>query len=183
MDRLRIYNIALAIFNIEPLTEEQMEDKEGHPEIQILDLHFDTALRKAMRERNWSFLEEELDLGDDEGARLGYQHSYELPDGLFRLTRADGIYEVVGNTLLTNGKPLAYGIMQTLPDKGVPEDFYDLVAFALALFASPKIAPGDTRYQIAQADYNIVLESLVRTDVLSNRRDTRRVENGYGDYI
>lgn len=183
MDRLRIYNIALSVFNIAPLSEDDMEDTEGHPEVQILDLHLATALRKAMRERNWTFLEEKLDLGEDGGPEGGYRHSYALPEGLFRLTRADGIYRVSGNKILTDGMPLAYGIMQTPPDTGVPEDFYDLVAFALAFYASPKLSPGDTKYQIAMNDYSSLLSTMVMNDVQCQMRETREVANGDYPYI
>lgn len=183
MDRLRIYNIALAVFNIEPLAEDDLKDTEGHPEVQVLDMHFGTALRKAMRERDWTFLEERLKLGDDEGAECGYRHSYELPEGLFRLTRADGIYRVVGTRLLTNGRPLAYGIMLTPPDTGVPEDFYDLVAFALAFYASPKLSPGDTKFQIALNDYNTVLQTLALNDVQCQMRESREEANGDGCFV
>ena len=183
MDKLRIYNIALAVFNIAPLTEEQVKEPEGHPEVQILDLHLPTAIRKAMRERDWTFLETRLDLGKDGGPESGYEHTYSLPEGLFRLTRADGTYRVVGTKLLTNGGPFAYGIMQTLPDTGVPEDFFDLVAFALAFFASPKLSPGDTRYQIAMNDYNTLLNSMVMNDVQCQLRDRREEANADGPYV
>lgn len=183
MDKLRIFNIALAIFNIAPLTEEMMEDKEGHPEIEILELHLPTALHKAMRERDWTFLERPLELGDDEGSAGGYSHSYTLPQGLFRLTRADGHYRIAGTKLLTDGMPFAYGIMQTLPDTGVPEDFYDLVAFALAFFASPKLSPGDTKFQIAMNDYNTLLTSMIMNDVQCSMRDGREEANGDGYYV
>ena len=183
MDKLRVYNIALAIFNIEPLTEDQLKDTEGHPEVQILDLHYATALHKAMRERAWTFLEQRLDLGDDLGPECGYMHSYQLPTGLFRLTRADGIYRQVGNRILTNGRPLAYGIMQTPPDMGVPEDFYELVGFALAYFASAKLSPGDTKYQIALADYQQVLSGMIMNDVQDSISTNRVVENGFGCYV
>ena len=183
MDKLRIFNIALAIFNIAPLTEETIKDTEGHPEVQILELHLPTALRKAMRERDWTFLERPLELGDDKGEQGGFRHSYALPEGLFRLIRADGHYRISGNVLLTNGMPVAYGIMQTLPDTGVPEDFFDLVAFALAFFASPKLSPGDTKFQIAMNDYNTLLTSMVMNDVQCNLREGREEANGDGYYV
>ena len=183
MDKLRIYNIALGVFNIAPLSEEDLEDTEGHPEIQILDLYLPTAERKAIREREWTFLEVKLDLGEDGGPECGYKHTYKLPEGLFRLTRADGTYRVAGTTLLTNGAPHAYGIMNTLPDSGVPEDFYDLIAFALAFYASPKLSPGDTKYQIAMNDYNTILQGLIMNDVQCQIRDSREEANGLGPYV
>lgn len=166
-----------------PLTEEQLKDTAMHPDVQILELHLGTAIRKAMRERDWTFLEVPLELGEDLGCMAGYGHSYQLPEGLFRLTRADGIYRVVGDKLFTNGMPLAFGIMQTLPDSGVPEDFYDLVGFALAYFASSKLSPGDTKYQIALADYERIKEMMIANDVTCQVRDDREVNNGHGYYV
>lgn len=183
MDRLRIYNIALAVFNIEPLTEDDLLNSDGHPEVKILDLQYDTALHMAMRERAWTFLERPLELGEDQGAECGFRHSYTLPSDLFRLTRADGMYRVVGTKLLTDGRPLAYGIMLTLPDSGVPEDFYELVAFALAYFASPKLSPGDTKFQIALADYRMILQRLIANDVENCINEDRKIANGDGYYL
>ena len=190
MDKLRIFNIALAVFNAPLLQKKELEDAEAdpevmaeHPEIQVLELHLDTALRRVMRERDWTFLEQPLKLGEDEGEGFGYRHSYPLPEGLFRLTRADGIYRVVGGKLLTNGMPLAFGIMQTLPDSGIPEDFFDLVGFALAQLASPKLSPGDTKYQIAEADYRMLRDQMIANDVTCQLRDDREVNNGHGYYV
>ena len=182
-ERLDIYNKALSVFNIAPRTEDDLKDTEGHPEIQTLDMFFPTALHRAMYERTWTFLEKRLELGDDLGAECGYRHSYDLPEGLLRLTRAEGIYRVVGTRLLMNGRPLAYGIMQTLPDSGVPELFYSLVAYALAVLVSPKLSPGDTKYQIAEGNYQRILELLVRNDLRNQMHMDRRSSNGNGYYV
>lgn len=183
MDKLDIFNKALSVFNIAPLTEEDLKETEGRPEVQVLEMYLGSALRRAMRERSWTFLEERLVLGDDEGPECGYRHSHELPEGLFRLTRADGVYRVVGTRLLTNGLPLAYGIMSTPPDKGVPEDFYDLVAFALASYSASKLSPGDTKYQIAEAEYRTILRGMVMNDVQNHMRQDREAANGHGYYV
>lgn len=183
MDRLRIFNIALAVFNIEPLDADSIEDTEGHPEVKVLELFLGTALRKAMRDYAWSFLEEPLDLGEDKGGRCGYRHAYSLPEGLFRLTRADGRYEVVGTTLLTDGRPLAYGMMSTPPDTGVPEDFWDLVAFALAYYAAPKLSAGDAKTSSAMASYNSLLQSMALNEAQDSQRKDWVTDNGYGDYV
>ena len=183
MDKLRIYNIALSVFNADPLTEADLENAEGHPEVKILDLFLPSAINYVQRERDWTFLEEKLDLGEDGGAMDGFSHSYTLPDGLFRLTRADGTYRVVGDKLLTNGAPIAYGIMYTLPGKGVPEDFYDLIAFALAIYITPKMSPGDTKYQTAMNSYTFFLERMIMNDVQCQLRERREEANGDGSYI
>ena len=186
MDKLRIYNLALDVYNMPHLTEEQLEDKEAwsaHPEIQTLEITYPVALRKAMRERAWSFLDTELELGEDKGPKFGYAHSYALPNGLFRLTRADGTYEQMGNMLLTNGAPVAFGQMSEVPDTGVPEDFEHLVAYALAYFAGSRLSSGDQKKNVAAEFYRTLLDSMIASDVADSRRINRRIENGYGSYI
>ena len=183
MDKLGIFNKALSVFNIEPLTEDDLKETEGRPEIQVLELFFGSALAKVLRERNWTFLERRLDLGEDKGAEGGYCHSYDLPEGLFRLTRADGIFRVVGTRLLTNGRPEAYGIMHELPDSGVPEDFYTVVAFALAYYSASKLSPGDTKTQIALDMYQRTLSMLVMNDVWDSMHENREVADGVGCYV
>lgn len=186
MDKLRIFNIALTLYNMEPLTEEQLNDSDvlrKHPEVAILEIGLPIATRKAMRERCWTFLDAELELGEDLGPDAGYTHSYKLPDGLFRVTRADGIYSVKGNKLLTNGQPIAFGQMSTLPDTGVPEDFYDLIGYALALFAGPKLSSGDSKTNYAASFYSTILSSMIATDASDSIRENSEVANGYGSYV
>ena len=183
MDKLGIFNKALSVYNIDPLTEDDLKDTEGRPEIQILELFLNSAMEKVMRERNWTFLETRLDLGEDKGAEGGYRHSYSLPEGLFRITRADGVYRVVGTRLLTNGRPEAYGIMHELPDSGVPEDFCTVVAFALAYYSASKLSPGDTKTQIALDMYQRTLSMLVMNDVWDSMHENREVADGVGCYV
>lgn len=185
MDKLRIFNMALNVFNQPPLTQEQLDDKESikqHPEIQTLELFYLPALRKAMREHPWSFLDVELDLGEDLGPKGGYAHSYVLPEGLFRLTRADGTYEVHENTLFTNGRPVAYGQMSEVPDT-VPDDFEYLVALSLAVIASPKLSSGDQKVNYAAQFYDSLLLSMELNDAQNARRDNREIIDGYGAYV
>lgn len=183
MDRLRIYNMALSVFNIEPLDAAAIEDAEGHPEVKVLDIFLGPAERMAMRVFPWPFLEEVLELGDDEGPVMGYQHSYQLPEGLFRLTRADGRYEVVGNKLLTDGRPLAIGINETPPDRGVPEDFWDLVAFALAYYASAKLSAGDSKASFAMDLFNSIAQSMALNAAQDEQRKDLVNGDGWGDHI
>ena len=185
MDKLRVFNIALQVFNMAPLSEEELEadDRSEHPEIEVLELLYTDALRRVMRERNWTFLEERLELGDDLGGMDGYRHSYKLPEKLFRITRADGIYRVVKGLLLTNGRPVAYGQMLDVPDAGVPDDFEGLVAYALAIEASGKLSPGDSKLQFAMTLYNTRLLNMMLNDVQGNMSENMEVANGYGDYV
>ena len=186
MDKLRIFNIALEVYNRPPLTEEQLDDKEAmkaHPEIMTLETLLPVALDEAKRAWHWSFLDTELELGEDQGPKEGYTHSYRLPEGLFRLTRADGIYKRVGNMLLTNGRPLAYGQMAGVPDSGVPEDFDHLVAYALAMFAAPRLSSGDQKAQYASEFYQTLLTRMRLNDTQDERREDWEVANGCGSYV
>lgn len=190
MDKLRIFNLARSVFNLPLLTEAQLTECEEdpaemakHPDVQILELCLEPAIRKAMRERAWTFLDAELELGENKGASDGYRASYDLPEGLFRLTRADGRYRVSGGRLLTDGAPKAYGQMSKVPDEGVPEDFWDLVAYALATLAAPKISEGDNKTSYALTFYNTIRDTMVANDVQNQMREDREIANGFGSYV
>ena len=176
MDKLDVYRQALLVFGYQAtITEEDLEaeDKSGHPEIQTLDLMYQTALEMVMRERAWSFLETKLDLGKDLGPEPGYEHSYALPAGLFRVTWADGVHRVAGGRLLTNGEAVAYGQMLEVPDSGVPAGFTTLVAYALAILASAKLSPGDQKAGLASSLYQRMLQTMMLSDIYGQSRDVR----------
>lgn len=178
MTKLEIYNLALSAFNMEPLTEEDMENTERHQDVATLDRWFMTALRKASREHRWAFLEVKLELGDDLGAGHGYQHSYALPTGLHSITWADGDrYARIGDTLYTDGEPDAYGYMKSIiPEDSegnwidtIPEDFYDMVAMALAYFVAYHFNP-NLKTTISQ-DYQSIAVGLISDQLRHGRKD------------
>ncbi len=173
MEKLELFNYALDLLNIEPLTEEQLENPAEGQDTTVpdtLNRFYGTALRKASRERDWTFLRVKLDLGEDLGPMAGYRHSYSLPKGLFRLCWADGEYSQVGNKLATNGSDEAYGIMDELPDEGVPEDFYELVGSYLAFLASTRLSSGDQKAATILTIYTQLLQNLMFTDASSSKR-------------
>lgn len=177
MDKLDVYRQALLVFGYQAtITQEDLdaEDKSAHPEIQTLDLMYQTALEMVMRERAWSFLDVRLDLGEDLGRVAGYTHSYALPEGLFRITWADGDHRVAEGRLLTNGEAVAYGQMLKVPDSGVPAGFTTLVAYALAILASAKLSPGDQKAGLASTLYQRMLQTMMLSDIYGNSRDVRR---------
>ena len=47
----------------------------------------------------------------------------------------------IGNKLFTNGEGEAWGIRKDIMPDSVPDDFYDLVAIALAYYASVRLSP------------------------------------------
>lgn len=176
MDRREVYNMALDTLNIEPLDNSVVIDNNAtDPIVKTLNRFYGTALRKASREHDWSFLTERIVLGEDLGSARGYGHSYELPDSLFRLIYAEGgDYLRVGSTLLTNGSPVIYAITLDKDRKNnyyfgqedlVPDDFWELVAYALAFFASARLSSGDAKTNVIMGMYNTILQTMVNNDV------------------
>lgn len=177
MDRREVYNMALDTLNIEPLDNTVAIDNNAtEPIVKTLNRFFGTALRKASREHDWSFLTERIGLeGEDLGSARGYKHSYALPDSLFRLVYAEGgDYLRVGSTLLTNGSPVIYAITLEKDRRNnyyfgqedlIPDDFWELVAYALAFFASPRLSSGDAKTSIIMSMYNTLLQTLISNDV------------------
>jgi len=142
MEKLEIYNKALDLCGQQPLEAEDLEKEEKDQTVKTLDTWYPTALRKASRELSWPFLEVQLQLGEDEGAGHGYEHSYPCPDDTEALTWAQGDeYQRIGNKLFTNGEGEAWGIRKDIMPDSVPDDFYDLVAIALAYYASVRLSP------------------------------------------
>lgn len=184
MTKLEIYNLALSALNVEPIAEEELESTERHQDIATLDRWYMTALRKASREHRWPFLEVSLDLGEDSGGGHGYLHSYALPTGTHSITWADGDrYRMIGTTLYTDGEAEAYGyedsIIPTDDDgayiSGIPEDFYDLVAVALAYFTAYHFNP-NIRSQLSE-DYSSIALGMV-SDMLRHGQRDREAGDG-----
>ena len=172
MNKLEIYNMALDFCGQEPLTELNREYQKKTPTERTLDTWYGSALRKASREYSWPFLEVSLELESDLGSGHGYKHSYELPSGTLMITWADGDnYERIGDKLFTNGNSEAYGIItDTLPDNGVPEDFYDLVAIALAHYASVRLSPDTTTRNAILYAYNDKKAQMINSVAMVERR-------------
>lgn len=180
MTKLEIYNIALDTLNIEPLTEEEL-DGGTDPIVKTLNRFFMTAVRKASREHNWSFLTEKYQLNqkDDLGELRGYKHSFKLPNTLFRLIYADGgDYIRLGDTIATNYYGNIYVINEykdeDLNKYYIPTDYWELVAYGLAFFATPRLSSGDQKTQIVSSLYNTILSTLISNDVSS---EIHRVDN------
>ena len=177
MNKLEIYNMALDFCGQEPLTQLNTKSADKTPTERTLDTWYGSALRKASREFSWPFLEVSLELESDLGSGHGYKHSYELPYGALILTWADGNnYERIGDKLYTDGKAEAYGIVpDTMPDNGVPEDFYDLVAIALAYYASVRLSPDNTTRNAIWYAYNDKKDQLINSVSMMERR----ISNAY----
>lgn len=181
MDRIDVYNLALETLNLQPLDDSTDLVNSSEPIVKTLNTFFGTALRKASREHNWSFLTERIELeGDDNGAMGGYRHCYQLPDSLFRLCGAEGNdYKRVGDKLLTNGKPIIYAITLDKDRRNnyyfgqedlIPDDFWELVAYELAILASQRLSSGDSKTQIIATIYASLLQTLISNDVQNESR-------------
>lgn len=178
MDKIEVYNMALDVLNIEPITSEELTAGTD-PVVKSLNRFYGTALRKASREHSWSFLTEIVSLeGEDQGPKGGYKHAYALPDSLFRLVGAEGgDYRRMGSLLLTNGKPEIYAILLEEGRKNfyfgqedlVPEDFWELVAYALAFLVCPRLASGSTKIQEISAIYSTLLQTLIENDIKNEK--------------
>ena len=179
MDKLSIYNRALGAFDIPPLEVTDLDTNTSRPDmVGVLDLNIGPAIRKASREWNWSFLEQPLELGEDKGPKAGYKHSYNLPFGTFKLTHVEGLrYRRIGEHLLTDGKAEAYGIMEVnIPKRngsffvpeGTPDDFWDLVVFALASFIGPKLSPGDEMIKVCDFKYRTILQGMIQDECINS---------------
>jgi hypothetical protein len=174
MDKIDVYNMALDVLNIEPVTSADITAGTD-PIVKSLNRFYGTALRKASREHAWSFLTERVSLdGDDLGPKGGYKHCYKLPDTLFRLIGAEGgDYKRVGSELLTNGEPEIYAILLEEGKKNfyfgqedlVPEDFWELVALALATFLTPRLSSGTDKMSEISSLYNAILQTLIDNDI------------------
>lgn len=194
MNRFEVYNLALNILNIEPLEEgTDISRSSDDPVVKTLNGFYGTALRKASREHDWSFLMERIVLADDMGPEAGYSHSYRLPDNLFRLCHAEGgDYRRFGDTLATNGDPVIYCITMDTSSKGdvifgndslIPDDFWELVAYQLAIHASVRLTAGDAKTQTIATLYNSLRSTLVMNDIHHESKiveHTCEVLEGYG---
>lgn len=185
MDKIDVFNMALDILNIDPITSAELTEGTD-PVVKSLNRFYGTALRKASREHSWSFLTERVSLdGDDLGPKGGYKHCYKLPDTLFRLIGAEGgDYKRVGSELLTNGEPEIYAILLEEGKKNfyfgqedlIPEDFWELVAYGLATFLCPRLASGTSKLQEISSLYNALLQTLIDNDIKHEKHYRNRDE-------
>ena len=177
--KLKIYNVAVTVFNMRPFTLEEIEDADGsNPNLQTFDTLLNPALDMAMREYDWSFLQSVLDMGSDLGAVGAYPHSYKLPDGLFRLCkvrigRRGHHFQRIGNTILTfsDDAPTAFGIMENFDTDKAPRDFWALVGYALAFMASNSISPGDSKATTAMSLYQKIAQNMIINDAQNDGND------------
>ena len=171
MKRIDVYNICLDMLNIEPITEQDLAEKVDP--VPILERNFGFAVLKASKEHDWTFLTEVVKLGEDLGPEGGYRHSYKLPYGLLRVVHMSGRGVVSGAKLLTDGFPRVYAIMAEKTargeflfeqDESMPEDFWQLVAYQLAMFCAPRLCRDPNVFSMIQYNYKNVLANMIESD-------------------
>lgn len=177
MTDLELFNLALAQFD-KQVTQSDLDAVSPSKEVRLCRQFLPMAKRKAMREFDWSFLTARIDVDhtDDDGGFHGFSHGYLLPTGLLKLvhTSSDFPYVVVGKRLYVNiDNPTVYGVMQELPVIGVPEDFYELIAYALAFQIASMLAPEGKTDQAVLQKYTWVLNGLISAECHNNRRESR----------
>ena len=141
--------------------------------VPILERNFGFAVLKASKEHDWTFLTEVVKLGEDLGPEGGYRHSYKLPYGLLRVVHMSGRGVVSGAKLLTDGFPRVYAIMAEKTargeflfeqDESMPEDFWQLVAYQLAMFCAPRLCRDSNVFSMIQYNYKNVLANMIESD-------------------
>lgn len=175
MDDLDLFNIALSLFDRE-IAEADLESKTPSKEVRLCYKYLPFARLRAMREFDWSFLiqELELDLDNDVGGFLGFLHGYKLPENLLKVVPGDNpnTYQVTAGRYFTNvDNPKVYGVMKELPEEHVPDDFYELIAYALAYQIAPLLAPGGKMDQVTLQKYTWALNGLISAECHNASRE------------
>lgn len=166
--KLKIFNLCGAIFNLEPFTEESLEEMTDS-NLVVFDSFLPSALSKAMRETNWSFLLHPVTLEESGQSFSGFEHAYKIPQGTLKIvtnTSAEK-FRRIGNIFLTDGSANVFVIYKDVRNEDediIPEDFWTLVAYQLAFLVFGRY-PDTAKYQHIVNAYNTVLSSLLRTEV------------------
>jgi len=177
MTDLELFNLALSQFD-KQLAQSDLDATSPAKEVRLCRQFLPMAKRKAMREFDWSFLlvKIDVDLADDDGGGHGFSHGYLLPTNLLKLVHAsyDLPYLVTGGRLYTDAEnPTVYGVMQDMPLLGVPEDFYELIAYALAFQIASMLAPEGKTDQAVLQKYTWALNGLISAECHNNRQERR----------
>lgn len=175
MDDLDLFNIALSLFDRE-ITEADLDSKTPSKEVRLCNKYLPFARLRAMREFDWSFLiqELELDLNDDVGGFQGFAHGYKLPENLLKIVPSDTstpFQVTAGRLFIDIDNPKVYGIMKDLPEEHVPDDFYELIAYALAYQIAPLLAPGGKMDQVTLQKYTWALSGLISAECHNASRE------------
>lgn len=165
--KLKIFNQCGAVFNRETFTEDDLEEG-TNSNLVLYERFLTTALHKAMREANWSFLLHPVTLEDDLGEQFGYQRSFKIPATVLRIVAVNKAVKskVMGNIFLTDGEPDVLVINKTITDDEedyIPEEFWTLVAYELAFLVFGSYADSNI-YNYIVTSYNNIMVSLLKSE-------------------
>ena len=175
MTDLDLFNITLSLFDKE-ITELDLDSSTPSKEVRLCKRYYPLAKYRVMREFDWSFLivKLQVDSQDDDGGSRGFCHGYRLPEELFKVvqTYSDFPYEVAEGRVFTDVEdPELYGIMNELPYDFIPEDFFELIAYALAYQIAPMLAPEGRMDKVTLQKYTWALNGLVSAECNNNSRE------------
>jgi hypothetical protein len=174
MTDLELYNITLSIFDRE-ITQDDLDSQTPSKEVRLCRRYLPLAKLKVLREFDWSFLIEKLQIElVERGGYKGFLYGFLLPEGLLKVVRneTDYPYEVIGNILYTDiDNPTIFGIMEDFKEDHAPKDFYELIAYALAYQIAPLLAPEGRFDQVVLQKYSWALNGLISAECHNNSKE------------
>lgn len=179
-----IYNMALSVFLEPPVTAEEVRHPSGH-NVKVLSTFYQPAVMKARDEYCWSWLEDVIELSEGE-PMAGYGYSYILPDSvkLIEILPSDTEYRRIGNRILSQ-KPIevcigVYNDEITPTNENIPDEFWMLVAYAMAYLASESMSNNNqVTIQVIASKYNSYLEQMKAMDAVTSSRRYINADESY----
>lgn len=174
MTDLDLFNITLSIFDRE-IEQADLDSATPSKEVRLCRRYLSLAKLKVLREFDWSFLIEKLQVELSEDGGLGeFLYGHILPEGLFKVVKIniDYPYQVLGNIFYSDrDKPTLYGIMEDFKEDNAPEDFYELIAYALAYQIAPLLAPEGRFDEVVLQKYSWALNGLISAECHNNFKE------------
>ena len=129
-------------------------------------------------------MEEIIELSELNSYLVGYNYAYELPQGQIKITEVlprEVEYRKIGNKIYS--KDLIYSVIgirtETItPDNpNIPDEFWILVAYAMAFLASESMSNNDqAMIQVVSSKYNMYLEQMKLMDATTGIRQVCQTE-------
>jgi len=174
MTDLELFNITLSIFDRE-ITQEDLDSLTPIKEVRLCKRYLSLSKLKVLREFDWSFLIEKLQIElSERGSYKGFLYGFTLPEGLLKVVQVntDYPYQIIGNTFYTDvDNPILFGIMEDFKEDYAPKDFYELIAYALAYQIAPLLAPEGRFDQIVLQKYTWALNGLISAECHNNSKE------------
>ena len=185
MKLVDIYNMALGVFMMPPVTADEVRHPSGH-DVSVLASVYQPAVIKARDEYSWSWLEDIIELESGTDTMAGYGYSYTLPDGvkLVEILPSDLEYRRIGNRIFSAGPiDACIGIdtYDIIPgNENIPDEFWILVAYAMAFLASESMSNNNqVTIQVVASKYNAYLEQMKNMEAMTAGRRYNNAEQSY----